>query len=448
MVGEAVRLEPNLRKREGQALGRREQSEAEERQVTFAAILGRQGGRGIFGIEDEADEVARQAKLRRMAERIAAYERGYAGGRRRCPRCGQRQRYKGERTREVEVDCGTLRVVRAYDVCAGCGQTSYPLDEQLGLGEGKEQGRLREKVALGAGVVPYPHAPQGCQTLLGQERDGTTLRRVAVREAQHLATSGHQQTLPRREHARLSLQVDGPRYPTREPRQSADAQGYREAKAVRAFSGSDVAEVSKERPESLHKILRAQITDSEAFHEIVSTVYHQVRGARAAEVVVLADGARWIWTLVDDLLPHAIQILDFSHAKHSLWVASKILYGEGSAFVAPWVKEQEALLLEDKGEQVLAHLRHFFDLRPALAPILHYFPQNAGRLRYGTYRQRGYCMGSGAVESAGKQLAAARVKGPGRRWKVTDLNLLLTLRCIFLEQSWHSYWNTQALLAA
>ena len=42
-------------------------------------------------------------------------------------------------------------------------------------------------------------------------------------------------------------------------------QGYREAKAVMAFSQADVAEVSKERHELLAKVLKAQITDSEAF---------------------------------------------------------------------------------------------------------------------------------------------------------------------------------------
>jgi hypothetical protein len=62
-------------------------------------------------------------------------------------------------------------------------------------------------------------------------------------------------------------------------------------------------------------------------------------------VIVLADGARWIWSMVEDLLPHAIQILDFSHVKQYLWEAGKLIYGEGSTFVAPWVKEQESLLL-------------------------------------------------------------------------------------------------------
>jgi hypothetical protein len=151
---------------------------------------------------------------------------------------------------------------------------------------------------------------------------------------------------------------------------------------------------------------------------------------------------------VDDLLPHAGQILDFSHAKASLWEAAKIIYGEGSAFVTPWVKEREGLLLDDKVQQVISHLQGFLDLRPALAPMLHYFEQNQGRMRYGTYRQQGYVIGSGAIESAGKQLAAGRIKGPGMRWNVTEVNALLKLRCVFLEQSWHSYWKTQGPLAA
>jgi uncharacterized protein with PIN domain len=127
-------------------MGRQEKGGAEGLKVTFAAIIGRQGSKGIFGSEAEADEVARQAKLRRMAERLAEYGRGYEGGRRRCPRCGRWQKDKGERARERAVDGGTVTVPRAYYVCPACGQTSYPVDEKWGLGAGKEQGRLREKL--------------------------------------------------------------------------------------------------------------------------------------------------------------------------------------------------------------------------------------------------------------------------------------------------------------
>lgn len=131
-------------------------------------------------------------------------------------------------------------------------------------------------------------------------------------------------------------------------------------------------------------------------------------------------------------------MLDFSHAQHYLWEAGKLIDGATSAFVAPWVKERERLLLEDTVEPVSAHLQHFLAWCPALAPLLPSCPQHAARRRYGRDQQRGYFIGSGAIESAGKQLAATRIKGPGMRGKVTDLNALLALRCVFVERSWQS----------
>src|SRR5215470_17277925 len=345
-------------------MGRKAKTGLEGGKVAFEAIVGRQGGEGLFGLEDMADEIGRQAKLRSLAEQIAQFDRGYEGSQRRCPRCGQVQRYRGEASRELVFDCGTLTVQRAYYVCPACGQTSYPLDEKLGLGEEQEQGRLREKLALVAVLVPYHQAPQVCQTLLGSERYASSLRRLALREAERLTQSEHQHTLRKREQDRIYLQIDGQLCPTREPRQGPEDQGYREAKAVVAFSQADVAEVSKGRHELLAKVLKAQITDCESFRSLVAEVYQQAHGPQAAEVIVRADGAHWIWNLVDDLLPHAVQILDFSHAKHYLWEAAKLIYGAESAFVRPWVKEREASLFADQVAQVITHLQRFVDLAP------------------------------------------------------------------------------------
>jgi hypothetical protein len=77
------------------------------------------------------------------------------------------------------------------------------LDEELRLGEEQEQGRLREKLALVAVLVPYHQAPQVCQTLLGSERYASSLRRVALREAARLTTSEHRHTLRKREQDRI-----------------------------------------------------------------------------------------------------------------------------------------------------------------------------------------------------------------------------------------------------
>jgi len=87
-------------------MGQRERPSREELKVTFEAVVGRQGGKGIFGIEEAAEAVARQTKLAQMAERIAVYDRGYEGGRRRCPRCGQWQKYKSPSKKFLNQEWG------------------------------------------------------------------------------------------------------------------------------------------------------------------------------------------------------------------------------------------------------------------------------------------------------------------------------------------------------
>ncbi len=70
-------------------MGRGKKPLPEGLKVMFVAVAGWRGGGGIFGIEDEADEIVRQVKLRHRADCITAYDRDYEGERRRCPRCGR-----------------------------------------------------------------------------------------------------------------------------------------------------------------------------------------------------------------------------------------------------------------------------------------------------------------------------------------------------------------------
>jgi hypothetical protein len=57
---------------------------------------------------------------------------------------------------------------------------------------------------------------------------------------------------------------------------------------------------------------------------------------------VLADGACWIWGMGGEVVPQARQILDFSHAKHYLWEAGKLLYGKGSELFTPVKSESSS----------------------------------------------------------------------------------------------------------
>ena len=104
--------------------------------------------------------------------------------------------------------------------------------------------------------------------------------------------------------------------------------------------------------------------------------------------------------------------------------------------MAPWVKKQETLLLADKGEAGIAQLERFVDLAPALATTIHYFQQNADRMRYGTYRQRGYFIGSGAIESAHRTVVQKRMKLSGQPWSKKGAQHMLNLRVLYMNRQW------------
>ena len=67
---------------------------------------------------------------------------------------------------------------------------------------------------------------------------------------------------------------------------------------------------------------------------------------------------------------------------------------------------------------------------------------------YPMYRQRGLAIGSGAVESAGKQLLVQRAKGPGMHWTAEGLEAVLALRSISLNRDWDAFWKADPQRAA
>ena len=334
-------------------------------------------------------------------------------------------------------------------MCKSCKHSSFPLEEKLGLVSGKEQGQLRKKLSMLAVVTPYAQAPEICETMFGTERHSTSLRRLALREAERYeASEANEEELSLGTGEKVYLQIDGHMCPTREAGKDALDQGFREAKAIVAYHDSDVVEVSKKRKEILHRILKAKVTSAENFLPIVRRVYDQANGRKAETVVVLADGAKWIWNIAGEVAPEAIQILDFTHAKQHLYDFAKLRFAHEPSKINIWVEDQVVRLCTDEVNKVIAEMKQFSDLDEKLAKVASYFENNASRMKYKTFRECGLTIGSGAIESAGKQLAAARFKGAGMRWNVKDLNPILALRSAFLDRSWKTYWETQETMAA
>lgn len=60
--------------------------------------------------------------------------------------------------------------------------------------------------------------------------------------------------------------------------------------------------------------------------------------AQAGKVLVIADGALWIWNLTGDRFAQAQQRLDYYHASQHLWALAHALYPEDEAAARAWIK--------------------------------------------------------------------------------------------------------------
>ena len=158
--------------------------------------------------------------------------------------------------------------------------------------------------------------------------------------------------------------------------------------------------------------------------------------AGAKEVVVLADGAHWIWQLAEEHFPGAIQILDFRHARERVWAVADAVWGEGSAKAKEWAEAAiENHLIRGDVTGLLAAIGSL----PKIAPLpgqnkstpekaMEYFQNNAGRMSYPQYRARGMEIGSGVAESSGRRVVGCRCKGPGMRWSEEGVTAIIALR--------------------
>ena len=65
-----------------------------------------------------------------------------------------------------------------------------------------------------------------------------------------------------------------------------------------------------------------------------------------------------------------------------------------------------------------------------------YYGHNKERMRYREFREAGYLIGSGTVESACKQLISLRLKRAGARWTQHGATMTAKARAAWLSGAW------------
>lgn len=371
---------------------------------------------------------------------LARHDPGKQGPRHPCP-CGAGARFEGYRTKGVQTVVGWITLRRAYYACASCGRGHCPRDAVLGLHrDSLSPGVRRLACRLGA-LLPFAEAASTLAATAHVRLSAGTVRRVTedlgARREQVLAadiaaawTAGREPT-PGPALDRLYVAMDGVRI------LSTDGRG-------RGIKVGVVVPVQGDRAGE-HRAAASYVAGLEPaaqFGPRLALEAHRRGVEGAAQVAVLGDGAEWIWQLAAEHFPHATQIVDWFHASERIWALGKALYGDGTDHTAAWVEAQLAQLAHGQAATLATEWQALSCRGEAAtvrdAPVT-YFTNQADRMAYDRYRQQGWDIGSGMVESACKHLIGAREKGPGMRWSDAGAQTVAAVRVLLFNNLWQTY---------
>ena len=161
-----------------------------------------------------------------------------------------------------------------------------------------------------------------------------------------------------------------------------------------------------------------------------------------------SDGAEWIpgrEKAIAEKLPVPSEIIwmfvDWYHATEHLWEIANARKGWRKKDREAWVKKAKGYLWNGDIDGLVAEINVLCVGRNAkdIAKKKRYFVENADRMQYSTMQGLGLAIGSGAIESAGRQTINLRLKGPGMTWLPENGESMVMMRSYLKSGNWDMY---------
>jgi hypothetical protein len=397
-----------------------------------------------------------------MLEDLLGLDAGYRGSRVDCG-AGHEAEFVAYREKTIDTVLGEVTVRRAWYHCAACGHGLAPRDAQLGIARGSMSPGLVKMTARAATAVPFAKAAGLLAELAGI--DLTTKRVERAAEASGAAAAAaidaqtdaicSRQVVPLPPPGPLAdmlyIAVDG----TGVPMVAAETEGRpgkgedgkartREVKLACLFTQTTTDEDGYPIRDPGSSSYLATFEPAARFGQLVDAEARRRGSGHIRQLVMLGDGATWIWNLADELFPAATQIVDLYHARehvHDLaTLATRLLRGSQPDWLAERLSELDAgdipaLLAAGRDLNFIGSLARERD------KALGYFENNAPRMRYKHFRSLGMFVGSGTVEAGCKAIIGQRLKLSGMRWSVPGAASIATLRCQEASDRWEEIWK-------
>jgi hypothetical protein len=422
---------------------------------------GRKDGRtDLEAVESALRAALHQAGAAALTE-LLQFEAPVADQRQLPCRCGHHAQYQEIRSKPTLTIVGPVRIARPYYLCSQCHLGQFPVDVELDIENTEFSPGVRRMPALVGQEAPFDHGREQMQLLAGLEVTTKSVERTAeaigadiAQREQGEIQKALQLDLPviaGEPIPILYVQMDGTGVPVvkketvgRQGKAVGQPAHTREAKLGCVFTQTtwDKQGYALREPDST--TYTGAIETAEEFGKRIFLEAWKRGWSRAQKKVVIGDGAEWIWNLVAEHFPGAIQIVDLYHACQHLWELARRLHPNNAGNQKTWMKIHQKLLEKGKIEKLVLSLRSIDADNPDVAEKMRteadYFARNAERMRYPQFRRQHLFVGSGVIEAGCKTVIGSRLKRSGMFWTMRGANAILALRCCHLNRRFEDYW--------
>jgi len=162
-------------------------------------------------------------------------------------------------------------------------------------------------------------------------------------------------------------------------------------------------------------------------------------------VIAPGDGGNGLREALAAPFVHFQYILDYPHLKAHCYETAEAL-GMEAALRHRWVATQMDRLWNGNVADVLADFIRLQDTKPndRLRRLIAHLTRFADAVHYAEYKERGWPIGSGEIESAHRYVPQERLKIAGACWHPQSVNPMLALRVIRINGWWDDFWQWHA----
>ena len=278
---------------------------------------------------------------------------------------------KVNQVKTVKMPYGEVTLVRNVDYCSKCKKTYPRGDSELGITD--EIRATDDFIEMVAYVAQMVASYENVSDLLSKIRNVYINASQTKKVIDYVGSRIHNEQVEKSEEAyckpevamgfvpewkkkdfTLYIATDGSAVNTRI--QDEDGSTWKEMKLGMTFLDKDIIK----RKETLHIKKKEYVAYLGSVNEFKKLLFKSAVKAgygKVKRVVVLGDGAVWIWNMCKELFPDAVCILDLFHLKEKIFDYAKLLFPNNEKKYTRWAESVAHYVETDQVKKALKKIK-------------------------------------------------------------------------------------------